>query len=473
MAGAALADDDPREVARLRDEIEQLRTALEASSEEMVHLAEDRDRLLRRVTSQARELQAANALYADSSRLRSSGRTEELAQARSTQAQSAQEQEELRVAFEEMQVLTEELEVANTSLRETNIALDQRVEQRTRELQAKNTALDASEKRLQMLVEGVPQLVWRAVDGGHWTWASPQWTAFTGQAEAASHDWGWLEPVHPDDRERVMGVWAGALERGEFHADYRLRHPADGQYRWFQTRATPVRNDRDEIVEWLGTSTDVEDLRGLQERQRVLLHELQHRVRNTLAIVRSLSRSTAQSSETVEDFAAHFEGRLNALARTQVVLTRSADGGVDLESLVREELLAQAPRPEQVEVEGCEVVLSAKAAEVLALAVHELATNALKYGALSSRGGSVQVRWATQEEAGDRWLQLRWAETGGRVVSSAPRREGFGTELITMRVPYELQGRGQLDLRPGGMQALIAFPLRPGDSVLQTNAPGG
>ena len=322
------------------------------------------------------------------------------------------------------------------------------------------------------LIEGIPQLVWRAVDDGRFTWASPQWSDYTGQREAESHGHGWLDSVHPNDRDRVKAIWAGATERGEFHADYRICQREEHRYRWFQTRATPVRGDGGEIVEWLGTSTDVEDLRGLQERQRVLLHELQHRVRNTLAVVRSLSKSTAQSSETVADFGSHFEGRLNALARTQMVLTRSPGDGVDLQSLVREELLAQAPKAGQVTVEGPDIILSAKAAEVLALAVHELATNAVKYGAFSGSGGEVAVRWSRDQERDQDWLKLKWCETGGPPIAQAPRRDGFGTDLVTMRVPYELRGRGRLDLHPEGLSAEIAFPLRPGDSILQTSAPG-
>ena len=112
--------------------------------------------------------------------------------------------------------------------------------------------LRASEQRQQLLIEGVPQLVWRAYDGGKWTWASPQWTDFTGQAEADSHGYGWLDQVHPDDRERVREVWASAIERGEYHAEYRVRHAAEQRYRWFQARATPVRDNAGDIVEWLG-----------------------------------------------------------------------------------------------------------------------------------------------------------------------------------------------------------------------------
>lgn len=456
---------DSREIARLRDEVEQLRTALETSAEEVERLAEDRDRLLGRVTSQARELQAINT----ASRQARSGQTQERTAALTDQARATQEHEELRVAFEEMQVLTEELEVANTSLQESNRALDERVAERTRELEQNNAALAASEARFRTLVEGVPQLVWRAVDGGRWTWASPQWTAYTGQSAAASEGSGWLAAVFPDDRPGVEQVWSTALKWGEFQAEHRLRRARDGAVRWFQTRATAVRDEHGAVVEWLGTSTDVDDLRRLQERQAVLLAELQHRVRNILAVIRSITARTAETSGSVEEFAAHLDGRLGSLARTQVLLTRQPGTGVDVEIMVREELLAQAAQEPAVDVGGPEVRLSPKAAEILTLAVHELATNAVKYGALAAPAGVIQVRWDVREEDGETWFTLRWTESGVRVAVAAPRREGFGTDLIKHRVPYELEGIGHLEFLPGGVRATLAFPLRPGDSVLQTD----
>ena len=224
------------------------------------------------------------------------------------------------------------------------------------------------------------------------------------------------------------------------------------------------------MVEWLGTFTDVHDLRALQEHQRVLLAELQHRVRNLLAIIRSIAARTAENSADVEDFASHLEGRLASLARTQVLLTRSPSSGIDLEFMLREELLAQAAQEEQLDLGGPEVQLSAKTAEVLTLAVHELATNAVKYGALSEVRGRLEVRWALEDRNSAPWLILNWAESGVRVVSAAPRRQGFGTELIQERVPYELRGQGRLDILPGGIRCEIAFPLREGESILQTGA---
>src|SRR3712207_5418388 len=124
----------------------------------------------------------------------------------------------------------------------------------------------------------------------------------------------------------------------------------------------------------------------------MLLAELQHRVRNTLAVVRSIARRTGETSTTVEDYAMHLDGRLNAFARTQALVTRDPEAGVDLEYLVADELLAyHAKEADQVRISGPPIRLQPKAAETLGLAVHELATNAVKHGALRARQGRVEV----------------------------------------------------------------------------------
>jgi PAS domain S-box-containing protein len=333
-------------------------------------------------------------------------------------------------------------------------------------------ALDESESRLKTLVQGVPQLVWRAVDGGQWTWASPQWTSFTGQEEEDSHGYGWLDPVHPDDRARVREIWASAIERGEFHADYRLCHAEEGRYRWFQTRATPVRNRQGEIVEWLGTSTDIDDLRRLQDRQQILLAELQHRVRNILAITRSMVSRSNDGERSTEEYVHHLLGRIGALARTQVLLTRAVGQPVDLENLIRDELVSQVASEEQFSLQGDDVALSPKAAEVLTLAIHELVTNAIKYGALTRAGGHIRIGWIVEERGSHNWLVLDWKETGVAIVDAAPRRRGFGAELISRRIPYELKGHGSVELKPGGVESRIEFPLIEGESILQTDTGG-
>jgi PAS domain S-box-containing protein len=120
-------------------------------------------------------------------------------------------------------------------------------------------ALRESEGRLRALVEGIPQLVWRAAGGGRWSWAGPQWCAFTGLSPEASLSHGWLQAVHPEDRAGAVVAWATAAATGLLEVDYRVRHAASGRYDWFQTRALPVRGDGGEAVEWVGTSTDITD----------------------------------------------------------------------------------------------------------------------------------------------------------------------------------------------------------------------
>lgn len=219
---------------------------------------------------------------------------------------------------------------------------------------------------------------------------------------------------------------------------------------------------------FLKIAQDVTDRKQAQERQDTLLAELQHRVRNILAVIRSMVRRTHEEGQTAEEFIQHLEGRLGALARTQVLLTRVVDAGVDLELLVRDELESQAARDDDLTIEGPDVALAPKAAEVLTLAIHELTTNSVKYGALAQHG-AIEIIWDVEQRGAVAWLTLRWSERGVANVRSMPRRQGFGTELITRRVAYELRGTGSLDMHPGGILCTLEFPLEDRPSILQTD----
>ncbi|NJR78901.1 PAS domain-containing sensor histidine kinase [Sphingomonas corticis] len=323
-------------------------------------------------------------------------------------------------------------------------------------------AVRESEHRLQTLVEGIPQLVWRAVDGGEWTWCSPQWSEYTGQTQADCVGHGWLEALHPDDREGALRFWSEAVRAGELEMDGRLRNASDGTYHWFQTRATPVRDRRGRIVEWLGTSTDIDDLRRLQQRQESLLAELQHRVRNILTVVRSVLNRTAERSIDVDDLLDHFRGRLDALARTQVVVAQSVAGTVDLENLIRDELLSVGVSDgpgSGVTLSGPDVELPVDAVASIGLAIHELTTNALKYGALKTPSATLDIRWfVNMDGRGSRVLNLTWTEKGVPVVP-VPPREGFGRELIEHALPYRLGAVTDFAFRGGGVCCDIRVPL--------------
>lgn len=206
-----------------------------------------------------------------------------------------------------------------------------------------------------------------------------------------------------------------------------------------------------------------------QATQAAFTAELQHRVRNIMAMVRAIISRTAAGADTVEAFEAHLDGRIAAMGRTQAALTRGTGKGVELGMLVLEELLALAIDEARVDVRGPTVQLAPRAAEILALAVHELAANASKYGAIAQPGGGLAIAWTVETRGDVPWLVFTWRETGVRVAAAAPRRRGFGTELVVDRAPYELGGRGALVLLPGGVECVLEFPLTPQNSVLQTD----
>lgn len=326
-------------------------------------------------------------------------------------------------------------------------------------------ALRDSERRLQSIIDSAPQMIWRAIDGGRVTWISPQWTEFTGQRQADAEGLGWQACVHVDDHERTMAFWEQAKTSGRLEMDGRLRR-ADGEYRWFKVRATPLRDEAGRIVEWIGTSTDIDDLRRLQHSQQQLVAELQHRVRNILAVVRSVFTRTVEGGRSIEEVSDHFKGRLDALARTQVVVTKNPTGLVDLENLIRDELLSVGEGDDSaISVEGPDVALPPQAAESLGLAVHELVTNAVKFGALSAPSGKVHISWGVNSHCGvERTLNLTWAEQGVPTVPVAPVRQGFGVELIEEALPYRLGAETKIEFLGGGIRCAIALPLRDGEA---------
>jgi two-component system CheB/CheR fusion protein len=226
-------------------------------------------------------------------------------------------------------------------------------------------------------------------------------------------------------------------------------------------RILPYRSIDNFIAGVVMTFVDVTAIIRAEERQRLLLAELQHRVRNTLGVVRSVARRTAATSETVEDYAKHLDGRLEAFARVQAVVTRDPQGGVDLQMLVADELKAHlsAESRHLDRVYGPRILLQPKAAELIALAIHELATNAAKYGALASPGGRIRVQWdVDKSEAQQEILVFEWTESGVHLAQETPRRRGFGSELLERTLSYELGGQPYTEYTPEGLHWGIRLP---------------
>jgi two-component sensor histidine kinase len=202
-----------------------------------------------------------------------------------------------------------------------------------------------------------------------------------------------------------------------------------------------------------------EDLQRTQQQQRLQIIELQHRARNVLAVVRSIIRRSSDTAESTEEFASHLEARISALARTQGALIIDGRAGPELEDLIRSELAANAVRDSQFVIAGPAMRLSTRAAETMALTLHELTTNALKFGALTAPAGHIAVSWSIDSSATPPRLHWRWIESGVGMAHAEPHRRGFGQELIERVLPYELGARTAFSLAPGGVHCEIDLPL--------------
>jgi PAS domain S-box-containing protein len=330
--------------------------------------------------------------------------------------------------------------------------------------------LARSEERLRGLVQGIPQLVWRSLDEGEWTWSSPQWQAFTGQTLGESLRMGWLDAVHPDDREGALQGWAQATEQGMLDVEFRVRRAADGAWLWHHTRSLPQLEVGGAAVEWFGTCTDVQQLKELQEQQQVLVAELQHRTRNLIGVVRSIADRTTASSTSMQEFRDRFRDRMAALARVQGLLSQRESGQrVTFDQLLQAELsglgvLDRIGDDGQITLDGPSGIgLRSSTVQTFALGLHELATNAVKYGALSCPDGRLAVRWQVEDGGDEPRLHVDWRESGVYVppqAFDAGARRGYGRELIERALPYQLRAQTAYELRPDGVHCSLRVPLQ-------------
>jgi two-component sensor histidine kinase len=200
-----------------------------------------------------------------------------------------------------------------------------------------------------------------------------------------------------------------------------------------------------------------EKLSAAADRNEVLARELQHRVKNILAIVQALSRQTMAKSRSLDDYSDAFEGRIAALARTQNLVTLNPAGLANLKDLAREELDAHgAEEGRKVVFDGPNLPLPIRIAQMIGLVFHELATNAMKYGALRYDSGRISLSW----EERDGVTRLRWRETGVKIENTSPKR-GVGSGIIVDTLPYMLGGTASLTFHPDGVQCVLEFPTPP------------
>jgi PAS domain S-box-containing protein len=439
-------------------------------------------------------------------------------------------------------------------------------------------SLKASEQRFRALADNMAQFAWMAYPSGYVFWHNERWFDYTGMDPAEASGAGWQEVIHSDFAERVIRQLKRAFESGETWEDTFPMRGADGTYRWFLSRAMPLRDDQGRVVLWCGTDTDITDQRRLSERllkhQRVielsheamlvwelgegiilfnrgceelygfgksealgaipaellrtrypmtieallehlevegkwsgellqsskdgdeiwvdsrlelirtggrslvvetnrditerrksddvrnlLVGELNHRVKNTLAIVQAIVSQTARTSTTMEQFVAGLNGRIQSLSSAHHMLTEAHWSGAALREIVTSQIEVSGGDLSSVDIVGDDVFVPPQTALQLTLMLHELATNAVKHGSLSRPQGRVTVSWTTEASDAPRIILL-WTERGGPAVAP-PAARGFGTLLLERsgKLPHL---RARLEFDPKGVVCRIEANLGTG-----------
>ena len=359
--------------------------------------------------------------------------------------------------FAELYRKTRELEQFNSEL-------ERRVAERTAELEASNARLLHSEQQLRLATEAAEIGLWD-VDNVTDTlfWPSRVKAMFGISPDVPVSMADFYANLHPDDKEATVAAYAAACDpeqRAFYDVEYRTVGKEDRVIRWVEAKGRGVFDANGKCVRVIGTAIDITKRKEAEERQDLLSREVDHRARNALAVVQSIVRLTHASS--VDGYVAAVEGRIKALARAHALLSDSRWHGADLDALVAEELAPyRLIEAEKVKISGPKVSLLPHMAQGLALALHEMATNAAKHGALSSMAGKVSVTWQAQPES----LVLQWIETGGPRIVPPPARS-FGLNVIRASIENQLGGKATFDWAPEGVRCTLSIPRR------ETTIPG-
>lgn len=266
------------------------------------------------------------------------------------------------------------------------------------------------------------------------------------------------ETVLPSDsRAQIIALKRAVLDTGQtVTKELSIGH--DGSARWYELHMEPIRNAEHHIIGLAAAVVDVTARKEADTHLRLLMRELTHRSKNLLAVIQAMARQTATHTHSVDDFLDHFGARLQALAVSHDLLVQQSWRGVSLEDLIHSQLGHYlAGSQGRVTLHGRDVIVKPEAAQSLGLALHEMCTNAVKYGALSSAEGEVSISWSVQSVEGGTVLDLRWRESGGPPVT-APRQAGFGTLVIERNLTKALGARVLLDYAADGFRCDIHIP---------------
>jgi len=344
-------------------------------------------------------------------------------------------------------------------LERMNAELEGRVSARTAELEASTAQLRQSEasRSLALAAGNMGSWDWNR-NTGECLWDDGQYGIFgVDRKHFAVTSENVRALIHPEDWQLLQTGLENLLkDRKPTQHEFRVKRP-NGEIRWCIGTAAPSTDPAGRITRISGVTVDITDRKTAEERQALLAREVDHRAKNALALVQSIVRLTRASD--IATYTKAVEGRIRALSRAHTILSQSRWQGADMRGIVDEEIEPyRSGEMVKVSTGGPNVSLQPAAAQSLALALHELVTNAAKYGALSAVSGHVDLHWDIDATT----LTLRWTETGGP-PTQAPSSPGFGTRIITASVEGQLGGQTAFDWRPEGLQCLLSIPR--GDAI--------
>ncbi|MCJ2086707.1 PAS domain-containing protein [Methylobacterium sp. E-005] len=288
-------------------------------------------------------------------------------------------------------------------------------------------------------------------------YANPAFTKLSGYdaAEVVGRSPRFLQGPATDraalDRTRA------ALKAGEAFQGEALNYRKDGTTYQVEWLITPVRDAGGRITNWVSAQRDVTDRRAFEDRQALMVRELHHRVKNTLATVQAVLNATMRSSVTMAEFSKAFGGRILSLARTHALITEDEAQVASFEGLLRAELDAY-DEGGRITLDGPRLKLPSDLAVPVSMALHELTTNALRHGALGHPGGMVVVTWRIEDDPSGPWLAWTWNEHDGP-PPTLPTREGFGTRLLNKILTAQVSAEVDIDFDADGLRIHVRLPL--------------
>ena len=320
-------------------------------------------------------------------------------------------------------------------------------------------ALSQSEQRLRLALDAADMGIWEwNVSAGTYEWNDQTYRMLGYEPQSFVPDYdAWARRVHPDDLPKLAAEAQQMMENPrEAIAEYRAFGPSN-ELRWLEARGRFECDGEGRPKRYYGVLMDVTERKRAEERDRILTAEVNHRAKNLLAVVQAVALQTARADDPNE-FAQNFNNRLAGLAASQDLLVQSHWQGVSVEELVRSQLSHFAGLiGQRILLNGGPAQLEASAAQALGMAIHELATNASKYGALSSASGIIQVSWEIEERDEQSRFSMQWVEANGPTIKE-PERRGFGHSILVDMAEYSLSATVNLTYPASGLRVAALCP---------------